>query len=138
MIKYIENTPTADEYNYLISSVGWGILDNNIIEEALKNTLYSLCVYDDEKLVGYGRIIGDNSIFLYIQDIMVVPEYQNKKIGTGIMEDLLKKIDEYKQKNPEVRIYLGASKGKEKFYERFGFISRKDADLGEGMILKID
>ncbi len=136
MIKYIENTPTADEYNYLISSVGWGNLDNNIIEEALKNTLYSLCVYDDEKLVGYGRIIGDNSIFLYIQSIMVVPKYQNKKIGTGIMENLLNKIDEYKQKNPEVRVYLGASKDKEKFYEKFGFISRKDADLGEGMILK--
>ena len=137
MIKYIENTPTADEYNYLISSVGWGNLENRIIEEALKNTLYSLCVYDDEKLVGYGRIIGDNSIFLYIQSIMVIPEYQNKKIGTGIMKNLLEKIDEYKQKNPEVRVYLGASKDKEKFYEKFGFISRKDADLGEGMILKI-
>ena len=31
-------------------------------------------------------------------------------------------------------VYLGASKGKEKFYEKFGFVARKDADLGEGMI----
>ena len=136
MIRYLENKPTPEEYNYLISSVGWGNLENNIIEEALKNTLYSLCVYDDEKLIGYGRIIGDNSIFLYIQSIMVVPEYQNKKIGTGIMENLLNKINEYKIKNPEVRVYLGASKGREEFYKRFGFVSRKDLDLGDGMILK--
>lgn len=46
MIKYIEYTPTADEFNYLTNSVGWGVRDNYIVEEALKNTLYSLCVFD--------------------------------------------------------------------------------------------
>ena len=28
---------------------------------------------------------------------MVIPEYQNKHIGTGIMKNLLKKINEYKK-----------------------------------------
>ena len=68
---------------------------------------------DDDKLIGYGRIIGDKTIFLYIQDVMVIPEYQNKHIGTGIMKNLLKKINEYKKINPNIRTYLGASKGKE-------------------------
>lgn len=135
MIKYIERTPSADEFNYLTNSVGWGIRGKNIIEEALKNTLYSLCVYDDAKLIGYGRIIGDKTIFLYIQDIMVIPEYQNKHIGTGIMNNLLNQINEYKKINPQIRTYLGASKGKESFYEKFGFISRPNDELGSGMIL---
>lgn len=135
MIRYLEHTPSAEEFNYLTNSVGWGIRKNNIINEALRNTLYSLCVYDDNKLIGYGRIIGDKTIFLYIQDIMVIPEYQSKHIGTGIMETLLKQIDEYKKINPNIRTYLGASKGKESFYERFGFISRPNEDLGAGMIL---
>ena len=135
MIKYIEQTPSADEFNNLTNSVGWGIREKNIIEEALKNTLYSLCVYDDNKLIGYGRIIGDNTIFLYIQDIMVIPEYQNKHIGTEIMNNLLKQINEYKKINPSIRTYLGASKGKESFYEKFGFISRPNEELGSGMIL---
>ena len=135
MIRYLEHTPSAEEFNYLTNSVGWGIRKNNIIDEALRNTLYSLCVYDDNKLIGYGRIIGDKTIFLYIQDIMVIPEYQSKHIGTGIMETLLKQIDEYKKINPNIRTYLGASKGKESFYERFGFISRPNEDLGAGMIL---
>ena len=135
MIRNLEHTPPAEEFNYLTNSVGWGIRKNNIIDEALRNTLYSLCVYDDNKLIGYGRIIGDKTIFLYIQDIMVIPEYQSKHIGTGIMETLLKQIDEYKKINPNIRTYLGASKGKESFYEKFGFISRPNEDLGAGMIL---
>ena len=136
MIKYIEQTPSAEEFNYLTNSVGWGTREKNVIEEALSNTLYSLCVYDNNKLIGYGRIIGDKTIFLYIQDIMVIPKYQNKHIGTGIMKNLLKQIDVYKKINPNIRTYLGASKGKESFYEKFGFISRPNEELGSGMILK--
>ncbi len=135
MIKYIEKTPSAEEFNYLTDSVGWGIRENSVVETALKNTLYSLCVYDDNKLIGYGRIIGDKTIFLYIQDIIVIPEYQNKHIGTRIMENLLTQINEYKKINPNIRTYLGASKGKESFYVKFGFISRPNEDLGSGMIL---
>ena len=134
-IKYIEKTPTVTEFNTLTKSVGWGTRENNIVKEALKNTLYSLCVYDGNSLIGYGRIIGDKTIFLYIQDIMVIPEYQGKKIGTGIMNKLIEKINEYKKINPEIRTYLGASKGKESFYEKFVFVSRPNEELGSGMIL---
>ena len=135
MIKYVEKTPSVEEFNYLTNFVGWGTRENLIVEEALKNTLYSLCVYDDDKLIGYERIIGDKTIFLYIQDIMVIPEYQNKHIGTSIIENLLNQIKEYKKINPNIRTYLGAAKGKEHFYEKFGFISRPNEDLGAGMIL---
>ena len=108
MIRYIERTPSPKEFNDLTSSVGWGTRKNFIIKEALKNTLYSLCVYDDHKLIGYGRIIGDKTIFLYIQDIMVIPEYQNNHIGSAIMKNLLKQINNYKKINPNIRTYLGA------------------------------
>jgi ribosomal protein S18 acetylase RimI-like enzyme len=73
---------------------------------------------------------------LYIQDIMVSPDYQSKKIGTEIMNKLLERINVIKLDNPHVRIYLGASKGKEVFYRKFGFITREEANLGSGMILK--
>lgn len=135
MIRYIEQTPSADEFNFLTDSVGWGKRENSIVDEALNNTLYSLCVYDDDKLIGYGRIIGDKTIFLYIQDVMVIPEYQGKHIGTTVMENLLNKVNEYKKTNPNIRTYLGASKNKEAFYEKFGFISRPNEDLGSGMVL---
>lgn len=134
-IKYINKIPSVEEYNYLNDIVGWGKRENKIVEEALKNTIYAVCVYDEEKIIGFGRIIGDKTIFLYIQDIIVIPKYQKMKIGTGILNNILEKVKEYRKINPGIRVYLGASKGKEKFYERFGFVSRPNEELGAGMIL---
>lgn len=37
--------------------------------------------------------------------------------------------------NPSNNEILGASKGKEAFYEKFGFVSRPNEELGAGMIL---
>jgi predicted GNAT family N-acyltransferase len=135
MITFEEKTPAPSEFNFLTEQVGWGKRTDDIIKQALENTLYSLCVYDNNKLIGYGRIIGDKTIFLYIQDVMVLPGYQLQKIGTEIMNKLIKKVDQFKMINPNIRTYLGASKNKEEFYKKFGFITRKEADLGEGMIL---
>lgn len=135
MIKYSEEKISVENFNYLNEKVGWGKRDNIVVKEALDNTLYSITVYDDKKVIGYGRIIGDKTIFLYIQDIIVIPEYQGNKIGTEIMNKLLKKIDEYKKINPEIRTYIGPSLGRESFYKKFGFKTRKEAGLGEGMVL---
>ncbi|MCI9280279.1 MAG: GNAT family N-acetyltransferase, partial [Bacilli bacterium] len=107
MIRIDENKISIDNFNYLTDKVGWGTRDNKIIEEALNNTLYSVSINDDNKIIGYGRIIGDKTIFLYIQDIMVIPEYQGQKVGIKIMNTLLAKVDEYKKVNPNIRTYLG-------------------------------
>lgn len=135
MISIKENVNSIEEFNYLYDAVGWGSYEEKVSEKALANTMYSVSVYDDDKIIGYGRIIGDGICFLYIHDVMVIPKYQNKKIGSQIMNKLLEKVNQIKIENPYVRVYLGASKGKEKFYERFGFITREDANLGRGMIL---
>lgn len=136
MIDIKENIKSVDEFNLLYDAVGWGAYDKKIAQKALDNTFYSVSVYDANKIIGYGRVIGDAICFLYIQDIMVKPEYQGKKIGTAIMNKLLEKIIEIKKENPDLRVYIGASKNMEKFYEKFGFVKRIDANLGYGMILK--
>lgn len=135
MIEYINKIPTVEEYNYLNEKVGWGKRNEDIVKEALGNTLSAICAYNDNELIGSARIIGDKTIFLYIQDVMVIPEYQNKKVGTNIMNRILEIIKEYREINPNIRVYLGASKGKENFYKKFGFITRDEANLGKGMIL---
>ncbi len=135
-IEYIQKKPTAEEYNLLLDSVGWGKCDENIINEALENTLFAVCAYDKDRIVGMGRLIGDKTMFLYLHSIVVHPDYQGYKIGTNIINELLKKVEEYKKINPDIRTYLGASKGKEGFYEKFGFVCRPNDEVGAGMILK--
>lgn len=38
---------------------------DNITERALDNTFYSVSIYDEYKIIGYGRLIGDNICFMY-------------------------------------------------------------------------
>lgn len=136
MIEYKEKIPTPIEYNHLTNAVGWGTREDNVVQIALNNSIYSICAYEGRRMVGYGRIIGDKTIFLYIQDIMVDPNYQNNHVGTNIMKKILEKINELRKINPNIRTYLGTSQGKEEFYKKFGFITRYEANLGEGMILR--
>lgn len=136
MLKIKENNKSVDEFNELYDSVGWGAYSNEISKKALDNTFYSVSIYEEGKIVGFGRLVGDTICFLYIQDIIVKPEHQGEKIGTLIMNKLLEKVQKVKEENPDVRVYVGASKDKEAFYEKFGFVKRTDAGLGYGMILK--
>lgn len=94
----------------------------------MNNTLFSVSIYDDNKIIGYGRIIGDKTIFLYIQDIMVILEYQGQKVGTKIMNELLTKVDEYKKVNPNIRTYLVPLK------EKKNFMKNLDLKLGQVLI----
>lgn len=134
MIRIDENVNNVEEFNYLYDAVEWGAYDNEISQKALDNTYYSVSVYDDSQIVGYGRLIGDGICFMYIHDVMVKPDYQNRKIGSMIMNKLIEQIEKIKEINPDMRTYLGASKGKEEFYKKFGFVKREEADLGSGMI----
>lgn len=136
MIELIEKIPTVEEYNELNNSVGWGKRDTKIIEEAIKNSIYCICAYENQKLIGFARIIGDKTIFLYIQDVMVNPEYQKRGIGTRIIDNILNKVEDFRKINPNIKVYLCASKNRESFYERFGFVSRPNDEMGAGMILK--
>lgn len=135
-MRILENINNVKEFNELYDAVGWGSYDDSISTKALQNTFYSVSIYDNDNIIGYGRIIGDSIVFLYIHDIMVKPEYQNKGIGKIIMNKLLEKINEVKLENPDLRVYLGASKGKEGFYKKCGFITREEANLGPAMILE--
>ncbi|MDD3244474.1 MAG: GNAT family N-acetyltransferase [Eubacteriales bacterium] len=134
MIEYTEKRIAAQAFNRLTCAVGWGTRDEGLVEEALAHTWYSICACENGRLIGYGRLIGDGTIFLYVQDVMVLPDWQGKGVGTQIMKRMVEKIEAQKARCPDLRVYLGASKGRESFYKQFGFVTRAEADLGEGMV----
>ena len=138
MISIKENNKNVEEFSYLYDAVGWGSYDEEVSKKALDNSFYTISIYDNDKIIGFGRLVGDTICFLYVHDIMVLPEYQSKKIGTMVMNKLLEKIKEVKKENPFLRVYTGASKDKEGFYEKFGFVKRSEAGLGDGMVLKMN
>lgn len=136
MIRYEEKLPSVDEYLYLYNCVLWGNRNRNSVEQSLKNSIFGICVYEDNQIIAMSRVIGDETIFLYVHDVIVDPKYQGKGIGKELMLQLVAKLREYQKNYPGMRIYLGAAKNKEEFYEKVGFTRRSKASLGEGMILK--
>lgn len=130
-----ENYYNVKDYRKLYESVGWKPISDENAEIALQSSVYTISLYDGDYPVGFGRIIGDQIRFLYICDIMIDPKYQGLGNGRIIMEHIINKINTIKKVEPRVTTYLGAISGKEEFYKKFGFKTRKEDGTGEGMVL---
>ncbi len=127
--------PTNEEFNELFTSVGWGTREDSKIDEHRKMSIYSICVYDNKSIVGMARVVGDGSYYT-VYDVVVKREYQNKGVGTIIMNDI---VNWYKSiEDDDTYLYLGASYNKEKFYEKFGFKARPYGHIGAGMKYDVD
>lgn len=127
-----ENGLTPSIYEKIRKTANFQKYDEADAKIAIDNSLFTLVVYDDEKPVGIGRVVGDNRISFLIKDIVVLPEYRHRKIGQLIMDVILGYIKDHACENPYV--VLMSSKNTEKFYERFGFFCRPNDNLGHGMM----
>lgn len=85
------NTYNEAEIMALYSSVGWSNYTNNpaMLREAYKNSLYVLAAYADGKLVGILRAVGDGASIVFLQDLIVLPEFQRQGIGSQLMRDVM-------------------------------------------------
>ena len=129
--------PTVEEYDNLRCAVGWPTLSKHVVERGLANTLYAVVVLGDRgDVVAMGRIVGDDAIYMHIQDVIVRPEHQRQGIGHLIMKELLDYVDRRSEKN--TNIGLMCSKGREAFYRNFGFVDRPNEKFGSGMIKVIE
>ena len=121
MIRYVENpVVTLEEVLLLYEAVGWTNYTQNpiMLKEAYKNSLHILGALNEEgKLVGVLRAVGDGSSILFIQDILVYPEYQHKGIGTKLLQLTLEKYKNVYQ----IQLATDDSKNTVSFYESNGF-----------------
>ncbi len=123
--------PTATQWMALRKSVGWATFDHLAAEKSLAATLYCVCAYDGDELIGMGRVLGDGVISFYIGNVMVLPSRQKEGIGRKIIEELLAYVEQTAA--PGAIASLFSIKGKEDFYKKFGFSCRPDDGRGSGM-----
>lgn len=115
------NQLTAEEFIEIWEAV-WGQAPSlSQTRLAMDNTLFRVSVYDDEKIVGMARMIGDMGLNYYIKDVAVKPEYQRRGIGKMMVEELMKFIYENSERNSDVFVELCTMPDKIPFYEKFGF-----------------
>ena len=134
MIEIVENKLDVETYLDIRASVHWKVLRKEQGEKALNNSLYTVMAVENGKTIGMGRIVGDGAVICYIQDFVVRPEYQGTGIGRKMMERLIAHVEELRMDQSEMMLCLMCAKGREQFYEKFGFIGRPTENLGPGMI----
>ena len=132
MLEY-SNTLSAREYCELRSAVEW----KPIIEEQAKSGLvhsdFLIACRDGAQIVGCARIFWDKGYIAYLADVMVKPEYQKQGIGKKMVSECIAYIDRQLKEGWKIKIVIVSAKGKEPFYERFGFEVRPNSNDGAGM-----
>ena len=130
-----ENAVVPADYLRLKTAVGWGggNAPQKQVEMGLKNTLFSVAAVHQGQVIGMGRLVGDGVIICYVQDVIVLPEFQGMGIGRAIMKRLMEFVESNGMAGTKISVGLFAAKGKEPFYEKLGFCARGDGDSGPGM-----
>lgn len=120
IFRHDKDIPMEDLLNLYLDA-GWSAYtrDSDLLKRALAQSLEVITAWEDERLVGLVRCVGDGLTILYVQDILVLEEYQNKGVATRLLEKVLLKYKDVRQKvlltedAPDVRY----------FYEKNGFSS---------------
>ena len=133
-IRYVNNALTGELFAHFRSQIGWGITTPQQAQKAVSNTYFSVVAFDGDNAVGIGRLIGDGAVIWYVQDMIVLPQYQGRGIGSTILNKLIDFATVNNIPDSNFRIALMSAKGKEEFYQKFGFHIRPYGDFsGAGM-----
>ena len=127
-IKIEHRNPSVEEYQLLRRSTDWEKLTDDTVKKGLEGSLFSVCFTVGGKIACTGRIVGDGAIYFYIQDVIVLPEFQKTGLGDMIMEEL----ESWLKANASHNSFIGlmASEGVKEFYTRYGYAERAESKPG--------
>ena len=60
--------------------------DKEKLVHAFDNSLYILGAFDEDRLIGFVRCVGDDEYIVYVQDLVVLSAYHRKGIGRELMK----------------------------------------------------
>ncbi|MBC3796389.1 GNAT family N-acetyltransferase [Acetobacterium tundrae] len=135
-MKMLYEKPKAEDYVSLRLRSGMGNKDLERSRKAITNSLFTVSLYDKEKLIGFGRIVGDGGITYVVSDIMVDEKYRRK----GFADQIMKELNNYFEKNTfeDSYICLIANSPADVLYckYRFEYLPPNMCGMLRGQILK--
>lgn len=85
------------------------------LKKMLTETPLTISAWEKEQLIGFVRCLTDFEYFCYISDLVILPEYQGKKIGSR----LLAEVQEYL--GNRVLMTLRSEETAQGFYQKNGY-----------------
>ena len=118
-LTYSSNAVTFDYtmiHNYLYNQAYWSKgRSMEVVKTSIENS-FCLAVFENEKQIGFARVITDYVVFGWIMDVFVLDEFKGKGVGLDLMKNLLAH-----QELKNVQRWGLATVDAVKFYEKLGF-----------------
>lgn len=132
MTKIHFEAPSPEDYCNLRDNAG---MSSKSIEAAIKglpHACFNVTLYENDILIGMGRVIGDGGTVFQIVDIAVKDTYQGLGHGMTIMHEIMKYIESVAEEGTYVSLI--ADYPADQLYEKFGFKSTEP--YSKGMYIK--
>ena len=91
------------------------------LKNAFEKSHEIVFVYEDERMIGFGRIISDGEYYAAVYDLIVHPEHQKKGLGSMMLKDLISRCPGMIFTN------LTATLDHVDFYKKNGFVLQNSA-----------
>ena len=127
------NKITVEQFNALRAAVGWGEMQIDLAQKGLDHTAFIVVANNHDGPIGMARVVTDYGYTVLIADVAVLPDYQHQGIGRTMMKMVMEFVDDSVGVGQGKFICLMAAKGREAFYENFGFEARPNEKSGCGM-----
>ena len=110
----------------LYASVGWTAYtdDPAALRNGFANSLLTLAAYEEAALAGLIRVVGDGHTIVFVQDILVRPQFQRRGIGSALLQAVLNRYAGVRQ----IELLTDDTPETVAFYRSMGF--RELTELG--------
>ena len=117
----------------LYASVGWTAYtdDPAALRNGFANSLLTLAAYEEAALAGLIRVVGDGHTIVFVQDILVRPQFQRRGIGSALLQAVLNRYAGVRQ----IELLTDDTPETAVFYRSMGF--RELTELGCRGFMKI-
>ena len=110
----------------LYESVGWTAYTEapTALKNGFRNSLLTLAAYEGGQLLGLIRVVGDRHTIIFVQDILVLPEYQRRGIGSALLRTVVERYADVRQ----IELVTDNTAKTKAFYRFVGFWELSEID----------
>ena len=115
-----------DDLLDLYESVGWSAYtgDPEGLVRAIEGSTYVVTARHEGALIGLARVLSDDVSILYLQDILVRPEWQRRGVGRALLLRCLERYGHVRTK----ALLTDDEDRQHRFYRAMGFTDVADVD----------
>jgi GNAT superfamily N-acetyltransferase len=120
-VNIISRIPTPKEYMKLVFGVGWDkYVTYSMLDKVLSAPVYSVVAEEASgDVIGCALLLSDRATFYYVKDVMVLPDWQCKGVGTMLMREITRWLENNAAESAFIGLFTGEQLAP--FYKQFDF-----------------